>query len=239
MSLIKAVIIDDEAKNRALLEMMLAEYCPSVKLVAMAENVNEGLRLVKWHKPDLVFLDVRMPRKDEGFDFFEHIGTQAHELAVVFVTAYDEHIRRAFNKTNAIGYLLKPVDPEELLQVVFKTRQMVLNRRKNEVKVDDTMLLSEVLYLYIKDDTIRIKMTDGRERIAQGDTLEHYESLPNCHRANRQYILNMLFVNKLSDVDAHGERTRGAMALLYSGEQITISVSRKQVFFKAFEQLNT
>ncbi len=236
MSALKAIIIDDEAHNRELLELMLAEHCPTIRLIGQAANVTEGVRLTKSQKPDIVFLDIRLSSRDEGFDFFNHFNAIKANFEVVFVTAREEYVFRAFNQTFAIGYILKPIDPDELINIVFKIKQKLLPLRQSEKLIDDTYQANDIMFVYIKDETVRFHLVDGRDKIARSGTLEEYEQYNSFVRANRQYIVNLSFVNKITDIDEHGERLRGAIAVLYTGEEISISVNRKSHFIRAFEQ---
>jgi two-component system, LytTR family, response regulator len=236
MSALKAIIIDDESKNRELLELMLAEHCPTIRLVGKAANITEGVRLTKSQKPDIVFLDIRLSSRDDGFDFFNHFNTSKNNFEVVFVTAREEYVFRAFNQTFAIGYILKPIDPDELINIVFKIKQKLLPLRQSEKLLDDTYQANNVMFVYIKDETVRLHLVDGRDKIARLSTLEEYEQHTNFVRANRQYIINLSFVNKITDIDERGEKLRGAIAALYNGEDISISVNRKSYFIKSFEQ---
>lgn len=98
---------------------MLPEFCPDVKNIFEAESAMAARELLKSHVPDIVFLDINMPNEN-GFEFLNSV--REHRFAVVFVTAYSEFAVRAF-KANAIDYLLKPVDEEELKAAVEKCRQ--------------------------------------------------------------------------------------------------------------------
>jgi two-component system LytT family response regulator len=239
MSTLKAIIIDDEPKNRELLELMLAEHCPTVRVVGKSATITEGVRLAKSQKPNIVFLDIRLSHGDEGFDFFNHFTRAKTQFEVVFVTAREEYVFRAFNQTFAIGYILKPIDPDELLNIVFKVKQKLLPQQQVERLIDDIYQANEVMYVVIKDETVRIHLIDGREKIAKAGSLEEYDQYENFIRANRQYVINLSFVNKITDIDAHGERLRGAIAVLYNGDEITISVNRKSYFIRSFEQFSS
>lgn len=239
MSALKAIIIDDEPKNRELLELMLAEHCPTVRVVGKSATITEGVRLAKSQKPNIVFLDIRLSSGAEGFDFFNHFTRAKAQFEVVFVTAREEYVFRAFNQTFAIGYILKPIDPDELLNIVFKIKQKLLPQQQAEKLIDDIYQVNEVMYVFIKDETVRFRLIDGREKIAKAGSLEEYDQYENFIRANRQYVINLSFVNKITDIDAHGERLRGAIAVLYNGDEITISVSRKSYFIRSFEQFSS
>ncbi len=104
---IKTILIDDEAEARDVLSTLLALH-HEVDLVATADNADAGLDLIVKYQPDLVFLDIRMPRKT-GFDLVSELRGPSLNPVIVFVTAYDEYAIQAF-KVAAFDYLLKPVD---------------------------------------------------------------------------------------------------------------------------------
>ncbi|HNX51588.1 MAG TPA: response regulator [Thermoanaerobaculaceae bacterium] len=117
MSRLRVAIVDDEAPARALLREYLGAE-PEVELVAECANGFEAVRAVEELRPDLLLLDVQMPRLS-GFDV---LGLVERDVAVVFVTAYDAYAVRAFD-VQAVDYLLKPVAPERLRQALARARQ--------------------------------------------------------------------------------------------------------------------
>jgi len=117
--MLRALLVDDEIAALRSLELLLREYCPDVEIVATARSGNEAIDLVATHSPDLVFLDVEMP-KGNGFDFLEQSPNLNFE--VIFVTAYNQYAIKAF-KYSAIDYVLKPIDIEELVAAVAKVKE--------------------------------------------------------------------------------------------------------------------
>src|ERR1051325_9333843 len=115
--MIKAVIIEDEPKNMKILQQMLAEHCPNVNVVATATNVEDGYKVITKKEPDLVFLDVELTN-GTGFEVLKRLPVI--NFRVVFTTAYEQYAIEAI-KHNALDYLLKPIDVEELVQAVKKT----------------------------------------------------------------------------------------------------------------------
>ncbi|HUK13221.1 MAG TPA: response regulator [Thermoanaerobaculaceae bacterium] len=113
---LRVAIVDDEAPARALLREYLAGV-PDVELVAECANGFEAVKAVAELDPDLLLLDIRMPKLD-GFEVLELLE---REVAVVFVTAYDEHALRAF-EVNAVDYLLKPLAKDRLLLALDRAR---------------------------------------------------------------------------------------------------------------------
>ncbi len=118
MSRVTALIADDEALMRANLRAQLALAWPELEIVAEAADGDEAIVLCAEHRPDIAFLDIRMPGRT-GLDAALEIGEQAR---VVFVTAYEQHALAAF-EAGAVDYLLKPIDQERLLQTVDRIRR--------------------------------------------------------------------------------------------------------------------
>src|SRR5262245_28995835 len=114
---LRAVIVDDEALARAALRKEL-QADPAIEVVGDCADGFAAVRAASELKPDLMLLDIQMPRLD-GFEVLELIDPA---IAVVFVTAHDEHAVRAF-EVNAVDYLLKPVDPERLRGALDRARQ--------------------------------------------------------------------------------------------------------------------
>ena len=126
---IRAVTVDDEPLARRRLKRLLAEHS-DIELVAMAANGTEAIKVVLEERPDVVFLDVRMPNKD-GLEtlraMHEHLPEGVRPLAV-FTTAYEEHAVEAF-ALEGTDYLVKPIDREQLSRALRRVRQALWQRR--------------------------------------------------------------------------------------------------------------
>ena len=107
--MLKAIIVDDEKISREILRDYVLKYCQDVEVLALAESAAQGVEMIKKHKPDIVFLDVEMP-KGNGFDLLEQLDEITFET--VFVTAYDNYAIQALNYSAAY-YILKPVSIDE------------------------------------------------------------------------------------------------------------------------------
>jgi two-component system, LytTR family, response regulator len=115
---LRALIVDDEQLARQQMRRFLAQI-PGVRVAGECESGEEAVTAISELRPDVVFLDVQMPVLD-GFEVIETVG--AHEMPpVVFVTAHEEHAVRAF-RAHALDYLLKPVDPADVVAVVERVR---------------------------------------------------------------------------------------------------------------------
>lgn len=138
--MLKAIIVDDENAALRALEILVQAYCPNVSIVGKGESVNEGLELIKNHNPEIVFLDIEMPH-GTGFELIERSPNLNYE--VIFITAYNQFAIKAF-KYSAIDYILKPIDPDELVKAVEK----VAEQRANQVSPRERY---EVLFDNIKE----------------------------------------------------------------------------------------
>jgi DNA-binding LytR/AlgR family response regulator len=113
-----ALIADDEPLLRDALERMLAQAWPELQIVAQARNGREAIDMFVAHRPDICFLDVKMPGTT-GVEAARHIGRRAH---LVFVTAYDEYAVQAFSQ-GVLDYLVKPVEPSRLAETVARLQE--------------------------------------------------------------------------------------------------------------------
>jgi len=151
---LKTIIVEDEQTSRDILKNYLEKYCPNVKVVGEAKNIEEGLVLIRNNDLDLVFLDVEMPY-GSGFDLLDKLGKTDFE--VVFVTAYNQYAIEALNK-HASYYLLKPISIDELIKAV----DYVTELRSKENALQNTVLKPKVT---VTDQKITIPTQDGFEVI--------------------------------------------------------------------------
>jgi two-component system, LytTR family, response regulator len=114
---LRALIVDDEAPARENLKLLVGEYCPEIEVVALADSAATARKLILELSPQVVFLDICMPSGTEGFDLLDSLPDK--NFQVVFVTAFKDYALRAFH-VNAIHYILKPIDIEDLKAAVKK-----------------------------------------------------------------------------------------------------------------------
>jgi two-component system, LytTR family, response regulator len=138
---IKGLIVDDEFLGRERIRSLLSEHA-DIKIVGECVNGREAVEAIQNLKPDLVFLDVQMPKID-GFGVVEIIGTE-NMPAVIFVTAYDEYAIRAF-EIKAVDYLLKPFDKERFEKAVARAKREIKRQASpTEIRENLRELLKEV-----------------------------------------------------------------------------------------------
>lgn len=229
----KTLLIDDETPARKLVLAYLKNH-PTIEVIGEATNGFEGLKMINELKPDLIFLDVQMP-KLTGFELLELLDTHVPEI--IFCTAYDEYALKAFEH-NAVDYLLKPFTQKRLLEAVNKVTASTKTLEKQEVK---PMVLPETLERIVVKDRSEITIIDIQEidfleaqvdyveihtksgKFLKKQTMSHYESVLPVNqfiRIHRKFILN---INQLAKIDKYGKETYSV--ILKNGQQLTASGS--------------
>ena len=235
---INAIIVDDEGHAREALRTMLREYA-QINIVAECENGIDAIREINALHPQLLFLDIHMPKLD-GFDVIELLGDDAP--LTVFVTAYDEYAVRAFDN-NALDYLLKPLDPRRLQKTVERVEQrlvtaettvpakLIRDRRQTLGPLQRLLVrdggevhiipADEILYVEAADDYVAIQTAD-KTHIKQ-DRLQNLEKLLDpkifC-RTHRSCLLNL---NYLSGIESETKDSK--IAIMKNGSRLPISRS--------------
>ncbi len=215
--MITAIIIDDEAKGRITLEKMIEDYCTNIKIVATAEDVLSGVKVIHAHQPDLVFLDIEMPNYS-GFKLIEYFDKVDFE--VIFTTAYSQHAIQAF-KVSAIAYLLKPIDIQELQEAIAKVEKLRQSRQDDyriqylqeslsNDKLERIVLPAQNSWIYLNLDEINYLESEGRNTIVHlaDSTKQHStQSLKECQQAlenttfiriHRSFIVNLRHIKHYS-----------------------------------------
>jgi two-component system LytT family response regulator len=231
-SVIQTLIVDDEAPARALLREFLADY-PQFVVAAECANGYEAVKAVAEHRPELLFLDIQMPKLD-GFEVLELLDRKPY---VVFVTAYDEYALRAF-QVHAIDYLLKPFTPARFAEVVAHAEEMVrrgapantasaaASVRKPLQRIAfkdgatiDVVPVQRIDYIEAQDDYVHV-YARGQKHVKQ-QTLGELEALldpARFIRVHRSYIVN---VESLARVEPYAKDSR--VALLKDGTRVPVS----------------
>jgi two-component system, LytTR family, response regulator len=231
---LRVVIVDDEPGARALLAEYLAAE-PDVELAAACANGFEAVKAVGELRPDLLLLDVQMPKLD-GFEVLELLEAPP---AVVFVTAYDEHAVRAF-EVHAVDYLVKPFPPERLAAALARVRERLARgetvapparatsaargrplerlvvRAGERIHV---LPLDRVDYVEARDDAVRIRA--GKEDHFKPQTLADLEAtLPPGRfvRIHRSYLLNL---DRLARLERYAKDSH--LAILQDGTRLPVS----------------
>src|SRR5215471_4798567 len=114
--MIKVILVDDEVHCLDTLSILLKEYCPEVQILDRCRSAKLALEAIEKLKPSIVFLDIEMPAMN-GFEMLEQF--EEIPFAIIFTTSYDQYAIKAI-RFSALDYLLKPIDPKELVAAVHK-----------------------------------------------------------------------------------------------------------------------
>jgi two-component system, LytTR family, response regulator len=246
--MIRAIVVDDEPYCCDTLETMLEKYCPGVQLVAVCHSGEEAIAGIKQHQPDLVFLDIEMPRMN-GFDMLQKIG--AINFEIIFTTSFDQYALRAI-RFSALDYLLKPIDKDDLQTAVQKviqrtqkpiTQQLQLLMQKlqqptnpiNKIALptmEGLQMLPVESILYCESDSnYTIFHLKDKQKIIVSRTLKEMEEMLEEYsfaRVHSSYLVNLQEVNKY----IKGE---GGYLVLNDGSSVNVSASRKKLLLSKLQ----
>ncbi|MFN8343412.1 MAG: response regulator [Spirosomataceae bacterium] len=244
----KTIIIDDEPHCRNVIERILAKYCPEINVVATAADGIEGLKAIIKHQPDVVFLDVEMPKMN-GFQMLEALGDEDIGFTLIFTTAYDRFAVQAF-KYAAFDYLLKPIDDDELVNTVQKLKkkntpsQQLQQLRQNLHSKDDfnkltithtrgiTFIeLADIIALEADGNYTKIYVAGG-EMVLASKTLGYFDDLllerPLFFRTHKQFIINLNCIKEYLSGDYNE-------ILLNNGLTAKLARTRREAFLELFK----
>lgn len=235
--MIRAIIIDDEPLARSIIKEYLQRHA-QIELVQECNDGFEGIKAIMQHHPDLVFLDIQMP-KINGFEMLELVEQPP---AVIFTTAYDEYAIKAF-ENHAVDYLLKPFNQERFDKAISRWREKRTNagnetpqplletasRQPNQnqrivVKTGSKIKIipvEDILYLEAADDYVKIHTKEGA--FLKNKTMAHFESILDAQvfvRTHRSYIVH---VQRITRIEPYEKES--FLALLTSGAQVPVSKS--------------
>ncbi|MEP2024501.1 MAG: LytTR family DNA-binding domain-containing protein [Reichenbachiella sp.] len=232
----KVIIIDDEPPAREVIKHFLKEQ-EDFELVGEAENGFDGLKLIQSHNPDLIFLDIQMP-KLTGFELLELIDQPP---TIIFSTAYDQYALKAF-ESHAADYLLKPYNRARFEEGLSKAKTLI---RKTTVPIATEALVQDYLQepthrLVVKDgakidiipadDVIRIAAQDDYSEIitAKGkhlkkQTMKHLEQVLDPKKFVRVHRSSIVQVSQIAKIDKYGKETH--LAQLKNGDEVVVSAT--------------
>jgi two-component system LytT family response regulator len=240
--MIRAIIIDDIAEARAVLKSDLENYCASIEVVGEAEGVVTGAKCINELKPDLVFLDIQM-KDGSGFDLLEILLIKDFKL--IFTTASDEYALKAF-KFSAVDYLLKPIDPDELMEAVNRVehqekaseRISLLKENLNHPKrialnTLDKIHIVQVAEILRCESSVNYTMfyfTDDTKLLVT-KTLKEFDQLLSDHdfiRVHQSHLINVKFIKGFTKSDGY--------IFLKDGIKIPVSTRKKQVLMDMIQK---
>jgi len=247
MQKLKAIIIDDEASSRNTLRQKLDKNCKDLQVVAECEDGESGIETIDRVKPDIVFLDVEMPRMN-GFVMLQNVNNRDFEL--IFTTAYDHYAIRAI-RYSALDYLVKPIDIDELKTAAGKAIEKRKLHSPNE-RIETLLhnLLDEkssanriaipsmdglqfveignIVYLEAESNYTIIYIRDGY-KITVSKTLKDFEELLPHQlfiRIHHSHIINKNHIQKYI-------RGEGGQVIMTNGKTLDVARRKKEEFMKA------
>jgi len=195
MRTIKAIIVDDEANARLILKNFVSDFCPTVTIIAEAEDVKSAVKIINKNEVDLVFLDIEMP-DENGFVLFDYFNKPTFET--IFCTAYSEYAIKAF-EVSAIDYLLKPIGITKLKDAIEKAEiklQQNLNPQENIAVLKENLLQKSIkkIGIHIGDGIVFIDLNDILYFEANGSyTIIHHKKRKRFGGQENQNILKTYY----------------------------------------------
>jgi len=235
---IRAIIVDDEELARASLKLSLQKF-RQISVINECSNGFEAVKSIKEFKPDVVFLDIQMPKLN-GFDVVELLADEAPQI--IFVTAFDEYAIKAFD-ANALDYLLKPVNPDRLKIAIKRLEEKISIEAKPDFKnavkeivqknlplqriliKENTKVhvipVNEIIYFEAQDDYVLIQTLDKsylkNERLAN---LEAELDPQVFIRIHRSFLVNIDYINRIESYSKDSKLVK-----LKTGFEIPVSRS--------------
>ncbi len=243
----KIAVIDDEVKARSLLINLIRNIGEEVGEIAEAGDLANGVDVIRKLKPDLVFLDIEMPN-ERGTEILNYFEGEAIEFDIVFTTAYSEYALQAF-EMNAIDYLLKPIRPKRLKEVIDRVRssaeqkniQLRLEELRKSLRSNhfnkiglpvqdgiEFVPLQQIVRLEADGMYTKVKRENGDE-VLVSKPLKYFQHLLDAgstfYRPHRSHIINMKFLKQYVRRDGHA-------IILENGDMVPVAKDKKEQFLE-------
>jgi two-component system LytT family response regulator len=232
----KVIIIDDEIRSISNLKNIITKYCPTIVDIKEATNIIEAENLLRKEYFDIIFLDIEMPNGN-GFELLTNI--QDLSTNVIFVTAFEHYAVEAFRK-NAIDYLLKPIDIDQLIEAIGKVKQknvssinQILKKfptqfNTNKIKLPtlngfELVLIDEIIYIKSSGNYSHIFLKNDKKHIISKNIGEIEKNLdPTIFiRIHNEHIVN---INEI----VRYIKGRGGYVILKNNQHLDVSFRRKK-----------
>jgi two-component system, LytTR family, response regulator len=255
--MLNTVIVDDEARSRELLTLLLEKYCPDVQILGYGSSVETGLEVILAQKPALVLLDIELS-DGTGFDLLTRLGNEV-PVAVIFITAYDHYAVRAF-RFYAMDYLLKPVvfdqlqnaiarvkkaiqtapEPDPTATTLFQTMSKNHSSKGHQEKIG--LPTPQGLIFVEKHHIIRLEADSNYTwlyfkhlpKLLVARTLKDFEELlegAGFFRIHHGHLVNMSFIRRYI-------KGRGGAVEMLDGTLLDVASRRKEAFLVQMQQFS-
>ena len=245
MSQLKAILVDDELSSLQNLKHKLEEFCPDIKIAAQAQQPEEAILLIRHHKPDVIFLDIEMPRMN-GFRMLDEVGE--YDFDIIFTTAYNHYAVDAI-RISAFDYLTKPIAIKDLQNAV----ERLVKQRHQATREKLDVLRQSLSDHKTQEDKIAIPTNDGMEFLPIKNIV-HIESSTNYSkvflkegkpilvtrllkdfedmlfpyrffRIHNSHLINLNYIQKYV-------RGEGGQVIMQNGDAIDVARRKKEEFLK-------
>lgn len=242
--MLRAIVIDDIDAIRIKNTEVIKANCPNIAIIGQANSVESGIALIKQIVPDIVFLDVEMP-DGTGFDLLQKL--KPIQFKVIFITGYEDFAIRAF-RFSAIDYLLKPLDPNDLIEAVNKAEES-LNKEVLELKLNTlfsnlerpknlqklVLKTAEKIYSVNIQDIVNCESDKNyttfyfinAPKLVVSTTLKEYETLLkpfHFFRTHQSHLINMLYFDHFIKSDG------GNTIVMKNKNKVPLATRKKEEF---------
>lgn len=247
----KTIIVDDEKMARILLNGIVEEHCPNLEVVELCVDIPSAVKAIIKHQPELILLDIEMPGHN-GLQLLDFFDDEQVNFSIIFITAYNKYATQAF-KLSAIDYLLKPIDPLELVHSVQrfekqKTDIEALRNLKNNLEnpSSDQKLavytINSIKYIPLRDIAVfqaegsytQIILSDG-QKLLTSKGLKHYEDLLSNHnhfvRCQKSFIVNLTKTTEYI-------KSEGGYLVVNNDLKIPVSSDKTQLILSKIEEIH-
>ncbi len=245
MELLKAILIDDEPSSLQNLQQKLTEFCPDVQIVAAANKPEEAILLIRQHKPDVIFLDIEMPRMN-GFRMLDELGE--YDFDIIFTTAYNHYAVDAI-RISAFDYLTKPIAIKDLQNAVERLnkhrhlqtkdkldvlRHSLSHSKNQEEKIAiptseglEFIPIKNIMHIESSSNYSKLFFIEGKS-ILVTKLLKDFEDMLvpyNFYRVHNSHLINLNYIKKYI-------RGEGGQVMMQNGDVIDVARRKKEEFLK-------
>lgn len=243
------IIVDNEKKIVEGLEILLNSFLPEINIVGSAGTIAGALSLIKQSNIDLLFLDIELD-DGTGMELLKQIKNR--NFQVIFITAYDQYAIEAF-KYSAIDFLLKPIDPDDLIAAVSRAKKEVkkehlqlrmetfldnvsnVSAQDKKIIVSDkdhihALSINDILYMEADGAYTKIKLID--KTIVSSKNLKNYQTLlanTSFFRSHHSYLVNLTHMLRFDKADG--------VLVLSNNQQVSVSFRKKEALLDQMKQI--
>lgn len=240
MKKIRSIIVDDESRSISVLKTMLSRHCANVTVISEARSIKEGINVINKNQIELLFLDIELGL-GSGFDLLGEIDNS--HMNVIFITAYDTYAIKAI-KWSAIDYLLKPIDPMELISAVKKVTQRLNdndpiqpNKRNYSLNINSLALphndsltfinIKDIIRLEAYGNYTKVFIQHATPRLINKPLKEYCSALEvkGFIRVHHKHLINLAHIKEYF-------KGRGGVIVMSDLSTVPLSVRKKDDFMK-------